>query len=111
VLDAVLGPLSSTTPVLLAVVFVAGFGVIGGQICMNAFAAAIYPTAIRSTGVGWALGIGRLGSILGPVMGGMLIARGFTVDEVFVCASPVAVAACAALIGLRTSTDPPASTG
>jgi MFS transporter, AAHS family, 4-hydroxybenzoate transporter len=101
---AALGPLSSTTPVLLlGVVFVAGFGVIGGQICMNAFAAAIYPTAMRSTGVGWALGVGRLGSIVGPIIGGMLIAGGFTVDEVFLCAALIIVAACAALIGLRTT--------
>jgi MFS transporter, AAHS family, 4-hydroxybenzoate transporter len=100
---AALGPLSSSTAVLLAVVFIAGFGVIGGQICMNAFAAAIYPTAIRSTGVGWALGVGRLGSIIGPVMGGMLIAGGFTVDAVLMCASLIAITACAALIGLRTT--------
>jgi AAHS family 4-hydroxybenzoate transporter-like MFS transporter len=100
---AALGPLSSTTPGLLAFVFVAGFGVIGGQICMNAVAAAIYPTAIRSTGVGWALGVGRLGSIVGPVVGGMLIAGGFTIEEVFLCAALIALAACAALIGLRTA--------
>jgi AAHS family 4-hydroxybenzoate transporter-like MFS transporter len=99
---AALGPSSSTTPALLAVVFVAGFGVIGGQICMNAFAAAIYPTAIRSTGVGWALGVGRLGSILGPVMGELLIAKGFSIDETFVCGALIAAAASAALIAMRT---------
>lgn len=108
---AALGPLSSSTPALLVFVFVAGFGIVGGQICMNAFAAAIYPTAIRSTGIGWALGVGRLGSIVGPVMGGMLIAGGFTIDAVFVCASLITLAACAALIGLRlrTTTGRPTS--
>jgi AAHS family 4-hydroxybenzoate transporter-like MFS transporter len=84
-----------------------GFGIIGGQICMNAFAAAIYPTAIRSTGVGWALGVGRLGSIIGPVAGGTLIAKGLSIDEIFVCGALVALAASAALIGLRTSTHRP----
>jgi AAHS family 4-hydroxybenzoate transporter-like MFS transporter len=69
---------------------------------MNAFAAAIYPTAIRSTGVGWALGVGRLGSILGPVMGELLIAKGFSIDETFVCGALIAAAASAALIAMRT---------
>jgi MFS transporter, AAHS family, 4-hydroxybenzoate transporter len=106
---AALGPSSSIPSVLLAFVFVAGFGIIGGQICMNAFAAAIYPTAIRSTGVGWALGVGRLGSIIGPIVGGTLIARGLSIDEIFVCGALIALVACAALIGLRTSTDAPTS--
>ena len=51
---------------LAATVFAAGFCVIGGQIGANATTAAFYPTQIRSTGVGWALGMGRLGSIFGP---------------------------------------------
>jgi len=99
---AALGPLSSNTALLLSFVFVAGFGVVGGQICMNAVAAAIYPTNVRSTGVGRALGIGRLGSIIGPMVGGMLIANGFTTDTVFICASLIAAAACLSVIGLNT---------
>jgi AAHS family 4-hydroxybenzoate transporter-like MFS transporter len=69
---------------------------------MNAVAAAIYPTSVRSTGVGWALGIGRLGSIIGPMVGGMLIANGLTTDTVFVCASLIAAVACLSVIGLKT---------
>ncbi|RLA15707.1 MAG: MFS transporter [Gammaproteobacteria bacterium] len=56
-------------------IFLAGFLTFGAQIGMNALAASIYPTASRATGVGWALGIGRWGSILGPVIGGILLAR------------------------------------
>jgi AAHS family 4-hydroxybenzoate transporter-like MFS transporter len=48
--------------------------VIGGQSFINVLSASIYPTAVRSTGVGWALGIGRVGAIIGPVVGGMLLA-------------------------------------
>ncbi len=55
-------------------IFFAGFFTFGAQIGMNSLAASIYPTASRATGVGWALGIGRWGSILGPVVGGMLLA-------------------------------------
>jgi AAHS family 4-hydroxybenzoate transporter-like MFS transporter len=58
---------------LIATVFAAGFGVIGAQTSSNALAAEVYPTAIRSTGVGWALGVGRIGSILGPLLGAQLV--------------------------------------
>ena len=59
--------------IVLISTFLAGFFVFGAQIGMNALAASIYPTYVRSTGIGWALGIGRLGSILGPLVGGMLL--------------------------------------
>ena len=61
----------------------AGLGIIGGQNACHALTAAFYPTAIRSTGVGWALGIGRIGSIVGPVLGGLLLARGTPIGRVF----------------------------
>lgn len=60
---------------LVAAVMLSGFGVIGAQFCNDATSGLIYPTAFRSTGVGWALGVGRFGSILGPVAGGLLIGR------------------------------------
>lgn len=43
----------------------------------------MYPTLLRSTGVGWALGVGRVGSILGPVVGGLLIAAEWGPTEIF----------------------------
>jgi AAHS family 4-hydroxybenzoate transporter-like MFS transporter len=55
-----------TAVLLFVVVFLAGFGILGGQAGNNAVAATYYPTDLRSTGVGAALGIGRIGSILGP---------------------------------------------
>ena len=57
-------------PVLTTIVFIAGWCVVGGQPGLNAMAATYYPTYMRSTGVGWCLGIGRIGAIVGPVMGG-----------------------------------------
>jgi AAHS family 4-hydroxybenzoate transporter-like MFS transporter len=94
-----------TVAVLMSTIFVAGFFVIGCQFCMNALAAEFYPTAVRSTGVGWALGIGRIGSIVGPVVGGLFIALGWSTDRIFVAAAvPAAVAALAVLlIGHHTS--------
>jgi AAHS family 4-hydroxybenzoate transporter-like MFS transporter len=41
---------------------------------MNALTAEVYPTSVRSTGVGWALGVGRVGAIIGPIVGGALLA-------------------------------------
>lgn len=70
-------------------IFLLGFGVVGSQFCLNALAAELYPTAMRATGVGWALGVGRIGSILGPVLGGQLLRVGWTADQlVFACVLP-----------------------
>ncbi|HSS82529.1 MAG TPA: MFS transporter, partial [Reyranella sp.] len=51
----------------------AGAALIGSQLGANAMAAGLYPARIRSTGVGWALGVGRLGGIAGPAIGGFLL--------------------------------------
>lgn len=80
--------------------FVAGFCIVGGQNAANALAAIFYPTAIRSTGVGWSLGIGRVGAILGPLFAGFLLSLHWPIASVFlVGAIPLAVAAfaCAAM--------------
>jgi AAHS family 4-hydroxybenzoate transporter-like MFS transporter len=53
--------------------FLLGFLVIGAQAGLNVLAASFYPTQVRSTGVGWALGVGRIGSIAGPLLAGMLL--------------------------------------
>jgi AAHS family 4-hydroxybenzoate transporter-like MFS transporter len=83
---------------LMTIVFAAGFCVIGAQISINALAATLYPTDIRSTGVGWALGVGRAGSIVGPVVGGMLVGAGLATSALFtVAAAPAAIAGAAVL--------------
>jgi AAHS family 4-hydroxybenzoate transporter-like MFS transporter len=75
----------------------------GGQKSVNALAVIFYPTAVRSTGVGWALGVGRIGSIIGPLLGGWLMARGWSNVNIFEFASLPML--CAALVvsamGLR----------
>jgi AAHS family 4-hydroxybenzoate transporter-like MFS transporter len=81
---------------LIATVFASGFAVIGAQNGANALAAETYPTAYRSTGVGWAFGIGRVGSILGPILGGMLVGK--TPQLFLIAAVPLAFAATAALV-------------
>lgn len=58
---------------LYALLFIAGATTTGTQIITNAYVSQYYPSGIRSTGVGWELGIGRIGGILGPTLGGLLL--------------------------------------
>lgn len=64
----------SHVAVLYFLVTVAGATTIGSQILLYAYVAQFYPTAIRSTALGWSSGVGRIGAILGPVLGGALLA-------------------------------------
>ncbi len=67
--------LYGTNPDIVRLLVVgAGFGIVGSTLCLTAFAAMLYPTAIRSTGVGWALGVGRLGAVVSPMAGGLALA-------------------------------------
>ncbi|WP_343616033.1 MFS transporter [Novosphingobium sp.] len=86
---------------LLAGAALAGFGVVGGQIGLNAVAASTYPTAVRATGVGWALGVGRIGSIVGPVAGGALLSLGWTSQQLILTAVIPALIAAVAVFLLR----------
>ncbi|MGH9562842.1 MAG: MFS transporter, partial [Terracidiphilus sp.] len=74
-------------PVALVMAFVLGFLVIGTQAGLNALAAKFYPTPIRSTGVGWALGIGRVGSIVGPLVAGIMLGAGWRPKEIIASAA------------------------
>ncbi|QKS80950.1 MFS transporter [Pseudomonas bijieensis] len=71
---AAIGYDHGSSALTVAAVMVAGFCLIGGQLTLNAVISNFYPAHIRATGVGWALGVGRLGSISGPLVGAMLIA-------------------------------------
>ncbi len=78
-----IGLAGTSLPILVPAVFMAGVAVIGGQIGCNAYAARIYPTYIRATGIGWALGIGRFGSILGVTVGGLMLAAQWSIASLF----------------------------
>jgi len=93
-----IGEAGASVPLLILTVFASGMGVIGGQTVSNALSADFYPTAIRSTGVGWCLGIGRVGSILGPILGGFLLTYGGSARRVFWAAAvPALIATFAAM--------------
>ena len=87
-----------------AVLMLAGFGVIGAQVGLTALSAITYPVAIRSTGLGWALGMGRIGSIVGPTVGGWLLATAANPRSVYaVCVVPIAIGMAAVALLMKYS--------
>jgi AAHS family benzoate transporter-like MFS transporter len=65
---------------LYAVVAAAGLGSVGTQILLNGYVASYYGAELRASALGWTLGVGRLGAILGPTVGGFLLASSLGVD-------------------------------
>jgi AAHS family 4-hydroxybenzoate transporter-like MFS transporter len=93
----------TSTWLLMTAVFIAGFCILGLQFGLNAASAMIYPTSVRSNGSGWAFGVGRFGSILGPYIGGKLVALKLSVTMLFMLAAipfVVGTVACVVLAAL-----------
>ncbi len=73
----------ASATVLLLLAFALGFFAVGGMIGLYAVAADLYPTSLRNTGLGWGIGIGRLGAILGPYVAGVLMSVGWEQADYF----------------------------
>ena len=93
VFAAAIGSSTTNITLLVAMVFGAGFCVSGAQVGANAFAAGFYPTDSRATGVSWASGIGRIGSILGSMAGGFMLSLGWGLPLIFLLVAIPAVIA------------------
>jgi MFS transporter, AAHS family, 4-hydroxybenzoate transporter len=93
---------------LFLVVFVAGVGIVGSQSGLNALAATLYPTDLRSTGIGSGLGVGRMGSIVGPVLAGQLISAHWTTQSLFLAAAVPALISAIVLIAIHRVAKPEA---
>src|SRR6516164_7933361 len=89
--------------VLLAIIFLCGMTIIGSQTGANATCGKLYPARMRTSGLGWALGIGRLGGIAAPVLGGYLLAHGLAPTQIFLsaCLFALIAAVATALLALR----------
>lgn len=98
---------NSPTAVLYTLIGIAGAATIGSQILLYTFVAQYYPAFVRSTGMGWASGIGRLGAIVGPVLTGGLLTLEFTHQMNFLMiAIPGLIAALAiGFVNLKMSVD------
>jgi AAHS family 4-hydroxybenzoate transporter-like MFS transporter len=91
--------------VLYAVTFLAGMTIIGSQTGLNGACGKLYPARMRTSGLGWSLGIGRLGAIVAPVLGGYLLAIGLQPTRIFLvaCLFALIAAAATALLAFRGS--------
>ncbi len=83
----VVGAFELPFSLLCLVICGAGIGIGGCQHGINAVSGALYPPAIRATGAGWALGLGRIGQIGGPLVGGTLLGLGWASRDIFLAAT------------------------
>ena len=94
-----LGTVKELSLLTSIVTFLTGFSVVGASFCMGALAASYYPSAVRATGVGMGLGIGRVGSIASPILAGSALAAGWSNEQIFMAALvPASVAAVAVTV-------------
>jgi AAHS family 4-hydroxybenzoate transporter-like MFS transporter len=92
--------------ILTSIIFLSGFLTISAQIGLNATAAGVYPADIRATGVGWALGIARVGAITGPVIGGVLASLQLDIQEYFLFFGMLLLVAAVAIALLQFDDKP-----
>ncbi len=87
-----------------------GFFQQAGNGAMYAVVTQIYGTQVRTTALGWAVGVGRLGAVVGPAAGGIALSSGMSISSMFIIFSLplIATASCALIIGLKYLSNPPA---
>jgi len=83
--------------------FVIGACVVGGQAGIQAIGIQLYPIRARATGMGWALGFGRLGAIFGPLLAGVLLSRGWSHARLFDVVACVGIIAAISVVFIRTN--------
>lgn len=88
-----LPPLASAIVIALT-----GAGLQGAQFGMNGLCGAVYPAKVRATGAGWSFGVGRIGNIVGPGLGGAILAMSFSARAMLLVAAAAALAAAVAML-------------
>lgn len=103
-----IGQVYSDLSLLIIGVFGMGFCISGSLVGANALAAGFYPTSMRSTGVSWAQAVGRMGSVLGSMVGGWMMAMGMGFSGIFTVRMVPALLASVGIfaMGLRYSRAP-----
>ena len=100
---------STSFTLMMTITFVLGIVVQGAQGGLSAVAATFYPISVRSTGIGWCLGVGRVGSIVGPLLGGMMLKLDWSPRQILLAgAIPALCAAAATFTSLRLGSNLPA---
>lgn len=102
---AIFGQIAGTKSLLLlgAVNFMTGAFIFAAQGGNNVLTASVYPTTLRSTGIGFGFTVGRIGSIISPALGGMMLAAHWGFGSMFFIAGLPAVVGAITVIGLRAS--------
>lgn len=98
---ALLGISLGSVPILVTVAIVTGFFSIGSSFCLGPYVASLYPTRARSTGIGWALSIGRVGAILSPLVAGWAIGQGYATRAIMLLLAMGPVLCGVAVLWLR----------
>lgn len=101
----IFGWIEASLGLMLFIGFVIGFFVFGSMIGLYSLAPALYPVRIRNTGMGWAIGIGRLGAILGPSAAGYLLSRGWSGADCFIAFSVPLLIAMLAVLALSQQSE------
>ena len=103
-LITLLGHLGGAPLILVyAVIAVGGGAAFSAQIFANAFAAELYPPVLRTAGLGWALGVGRVGAIVGPLLGGILLDAAVPLSANFLVFAIPGVLAATSVLLIRTN--------
>jgi AAHS family 3-hydroxyphenylpropionic acid transporter len=82
-----------TLPMLLVFAGVAGFFLLGAQYALYSVGAVFYPDAVRGVGAGFAIGIGRIGAVFGPILAGVMLKNGIDANGTIMALVPFAVVA------------------
>jgi len=98
---ALIGYAGASGAWLCALTFVAGVCSIGAQLCTVALCSGFYDTPVRATGIGWSMGVGRVGAIAGPVLGGLLLGAGISSPALFFIAGAASLGAAIAVFALK----------
>jgi AAHS family 4-hydroxybenzoate transporter-like MFS transporter len=98
---AAIGQVSGHSALLLGTALIAGFFAFGAQLSTVALCANFYAASERGTGIGWSTAVGRVGGIVGPSVGGLLLAVGFGPPAIFAFAGAVSLAAAVAVLAMR----------
>lgn len=86
-----LGHLIGAGNVAFAMLFAVGACLVGGQLTIPAIASRLFPAEVRASGIGWAMAVGRTGSIIGPLVGGILLSHHLPFDTLFMLAALLAI--------------------
>jgi AAHS family 4-hydroxybenzoate transporter-like MFS transporter len=97
---AAIGVAGRSGTAFLVASLVAGMFAVGAQMSTIGLAASFYDTSTRATGVGWALGSGRVGAVVGPVIGGVFIGWGMSTSSLFLIAGLVSLVAALAVVSV-----------